>query len=139
MIACSSNVWFRDGDGAWGRGCVSDMEDLPVSKSNKVAKTKFILELQNETGDALGEMVEMVSQLEDGSFEEFETVKLRNPMDDDHEAARDVEDLITLNHLHEPAILTCLKGRFDANLIYTSTGPILIAVVMFITFCVFFC
>ncbi|CAM9226143.1 unnamed protein product, partial [Ectocarpus fasciculatus] len=56
-------------------------------------------------------------------------VKLRNPEDDDAEAARCVQDLIALNHLHEPAILTCLRGRFETNLIYTNTGPILIAVV----------
>jgi myosin-5 len=39
-----------------------------------------------------------------------------------------VNDLIDLTHLHEPAILHALRLRYDANIIYTATGPILIAV-----------
>jgi myosin-5 len=39
-----------------------------------------------------------------------------------------VDDLIELTHLHEPAILHALRLRYDSNIIYTSTGPILIAV-----------
>ena len=39
-----------------------------------------------------------------------------------------VDDLIDLTHLHEPAILHALRLRYDAGIIYTSTGPILIAV-----------
>jgi myosin heavy subunit len=39
-----------------------------------------------------------------------------------------VDDLIALTHLHEPAILHALRLRYDADIIYTSTGPILIAV-----------
>ncbi len=37
------------------------------------------------------------------------------------------DDLITLTHLHEPAVLHCLRKRFDQDKIYTNTGPILIA------------
>jgi myosin heavy subunit len=36
-------------------------------------------------------------------------------------------DLISLTHLHEPAVVYCLHQRYVANEIYTSTGPILIA------------
>jgi myosin-5 len=39
-----------------------------------------------------------------------------------------VDDLIGLTHLHEPAILHALWLRYDSDIIYTSTGPILIAV-----------
>jgi myosin-5 len=39
-----------------------------------------------------------------------------------------VDDLIGLTHLHEPAILHALRLRYDSNIIYTATGPILIAV-----------
>eukprot|EP00584_Thalassiosira_punctigera_P000378 CAMPEP_0172539274 /NCGR_PEP_ID=MMETSP1067-20121228/10496_1 /TAXON_ID=265564 ORGANISM="Thalassiosira punctigera, Strain Tpunct2005C2" /NCGR_SAMPLE_ID=MMETSP1067 /ASSEMBLY_ACC=CAM_ASM_000444 /LENGTH=2104 /DNA_ID=CAMNT_0013324925 /DNA_START=492 /DNA_END=6806 /DNA_ORIENTATION=- len=39
-----------------------------------------------------------------------------------------VHDLIGLTHLHEPAILHALRLRYDADIIYTSTGPILIAI-----------
>ena len=36
-------------------------------------------------------------------------------------------DLITLTHLHEPAVVHCLRKRYESDEIYTSTGPILIA------------
>lgn len=39
-----------------------------------------------------------------------------------------VDDLIGLTHLHEPAILHALRLRYEADIIYTATGPILIAV-----------
>ena len=39
-----------------------------------------------------------------------------------------VDDLIGLTHLHEPAILHALRLRYDSNIIYTATGPILIAI-----------
>eukprot|EP00978_Attheya_sp_CCMP212_P013093 scaffold32746_cov37-Attheya_sp.AAC.2 len=37
------------------------------------------------------------------------------------------DDLITLTHLHEPAVLYCLRKRYAYDKIYTSTGPILLA------------
>jgi hypothetical protein len=39
-----------------------------------------------------------------------------------------VDDLIELTHLHEPAILHALRLRYDSEIIYTATGPILIAI-----------
>mmetsp|Transcript_31216 Transcript_31216/g.38122 ORF Transcript_31216/g.38122 Transcript_31216/m.38122 type:complete len:1710 (+) Transcript_31216:294-5423(+) len=36
-------------------------------------------------------------------------------------------DLITLTHLHEPAVVYCLRKRYGLDKIYTSTGPILLA------------
>ena len=50
-------------------------------------------------------------------------MKLRNAVVDS-----EVEDLINLPYLHEPAILCCLQQRYDFGNIYTYTGPILIAV-----------
>ena len=38
------------------------------------------------------------------------------------------DDLITLPHLHEPAILHAIHERFTYGKIYTWTGPVLIAV-----------
>lgn len=46
----------------------------------------------------------------------------------DPEIVGGVNDLIGLTHLHEPAILHALRLRYDADIIYTATGPILIAV-----------
>eukprot|EP00548_Thalassiothrix_antarctica_P007577 CAMPEP_0194150846 /NCGR_PEP_ID=MMETSP0152-20130528/45450_1 /TAXON_ID=1049557 /ORGANISM="Thalassiothrix antarctica, Strain L6-D1" /LENGTH=2046 /DNA_ID=CAMNT_0038854157 /DNA_START=234 /DNA_END=6374 /DNA_ORIENTATION=- len=48
--------------------------------------------------------------------------KIRN------EVVGGVDDLIGLTHLNEPAILHALRLRYDSDIIYTSTGPILIAV-----------
>ena len=36
-------------------------------------------------------------------------------------------DLTNLSHLHEPAVVFCLRYRYAMNEIYTSTGPILLA------------
>ena len=36
-------------------------------------------------------------------------------------------DLITLPHLHEPSVVHCLLKRYESDIIYTATGPILIA------------
>jgi len=37
-------------------------------------------------------------------------------------------DLVTLKHFHEPAIVECLRRRFQKGWVYTATGPVLIAV-----------
>lgn len=47
---------------------------------------------------------------------------------DDDTVVGGVDDLIGLTHLHEPAILHALRLRYDSDIIYTSTGPILIAI-----------
>lgn len=47
---------------------------------------------------------------------------------DDDAVVGGVDDLIGLTHLHEPAIMHALQLRYDADIIYTSTGPILIAI-----------
>jgi myosin V len=55
--------------------------------------------------------------------QELDDVKLKNDSEDG-----DVDDLINLPYLHEPAILYCLENRYNESDIYTYTGPILIAV-----------
>ena len=37
------------------------------------------------------------------------------------------DDLISLTHLHEPAVVYCLRQRYGYDKIYTATGPILLA------------
>jgi hypothetical protein len=36
-------------------------------------------------------------------------------------------DLITLTHLHEPSVVYSLQKRYESDIIYTNTGPILLA------------
>jgi myosin-5 len=36
-------------------------------------------------------------------------------------------DLISLSHLHEPAVVECLQRRYNEDIIYTATGPVLLA------------
>lgn len=59
----------------------------------------------------------------------FDGVELANAKlsDQDRAEGRD-NDLITLPHLHEPAILHSVSERFFHGKIYTWTGPVLIAV-----------
>jgi len=47
--------------------------------------------------------------------------------DQDEEELEPPDDLINLIHLHEPALVYCLKKRFEMDKIYTFTGPILLA------------
>ena len=58
--------------------------------------------------------------------EEDDYEETANDFDNDEESGYP-DDLITLTHLHEPAVLHCLRKRFERDKIYTSTGPILIA------------
>lgn len=97
---------------------------------NAIKQSVFVLDLQDENDSIIGQ-IEVLSAPMPDSLEEYETVKLRNPEGDllnDQCAARHVHDLIALSYLHEPAIMYCLQQRFFMDRIYTSTGPILLAV-----------
>ncbi|GKY99570.1 hypothetical protein MPSEU_000911300 [Mayamaea pseudoterrestris] len=37
------------------------------------------------------------------------------------------DDLVVLQHFHEPTVVECLQHRYHKGLIYTATGPVLIA------------
>ncbi len=138
MISASRKVWFReDSNCNWLKGEVRDVSELAplaLKGGDKIAKkqctrVEFKIELQDDEGELLGEMFTLVSSPIDGSLEEYEFVKPRNEVDDDPDGADAVDDLISIQHLHEPAILSCLEKRFRRNIVYTNTGPILIAVV----------
>lgn len=65
----------------------------------------------------------------EANTKKFKGVELANTKLSDEERAEGVDDdLITLTHLHEPAILHAISERFFYNKIYTWTGPVLIAV-----------
>jgi myosin heavy subunit len=68
-------------------------------------------------------------QDEEGGERKFEGVELANVTLSDQDRAEGKDnDLITLPHLHEPAILHAISERFFHGKIYTWTGPVLIAV-----------
>ncbi len=52
---------------------------------------------------------------------------LANPAELDADKTLPPNDLITLTHLHEASVVHCLKKRYEKDIIYTATGPILIA------------
>lgn len=68
-------------------------------------------------------------QDEESGAKKFKGVELANaPLSDQDRAEGRDNDLITLPHLHEPAILHAVSERFFHGKIYTWTGPVLIAV-----------
>lgn len=60
--------------------------------------------------------------LKEGTYE-IENTRPVNTQD-----TTSIPNLIDLIHLHEPAILNALSGRYSEDTIYTYTGPILIAI-----------
>jgi len=79
--------------------------------------------------DAYGEIepfeITLTIDVESFSRDELDDIKIR---DDSTANVGSVDDLIGLTHLHEPAILHALRVRYEEDVIYTSTGPILIAI-----------
>lgn len=133
------DVWVRpDRTDNWVKAKIVSIAKYnpPVSAYRKpdleaMKQSVFILDLQDEYDNIIGQ-IEVLSAPMPNSLEEYETVKLRNPegdfQSDDKCAAQNVNDLISLSYLHEPAIMYCLQQRFLLDRIYTSTGPILLAV-----------
>ena len=118
-----SRVWISESDGeeAWILCEVTSrtnealkVQAVTVSKSQK---TSTFTRKRVET--AADEAVEL----------KYEGVELANSLLSDQEKAEGKDnDMITLPHLHEPAILHAIGDRFDRGEIYTWTGPVLIAV-----------
>ena len=80
----------------------------------------------NAYGDIEPFEITLTVDLESFSRDELDDVKIRD--DSSPHAAGSADDLIGLTHLHEPAILHALRLRYEQDVIYTSTGPILIAI-----------
>ena len=71
--------------------------------------------------------VTLTIDIDSAERDELEDIKTRD-YETTHDIVGGVDDLIGLTHLHEPAILHALRLRYDSDIIYTSTGPILIAI-----------
>lgn len=120
-------VWCRDteGDEAW---ILSEV----ISKTATELKVFAV----NNTSNIFSRP--RVKNEEDNDEEgivaiRYEGVELANARlsDEDRAEGKD-DDLITLPHLHEPALLHAVEERFMHDKIYTWTGPVLIAVNPFI-------
>mmetsp|Transcript_39271 Transcript_39271/g.59237 ORF Transcript_39271/g.59237 Transcript_39271/m.59237 type:complete len:1407 (+) Transcript_39271:381-4601(+) len=121
-MEAGAHVWISDaeGDDAWLLAEVLKRteEELKLQEVDKPGNvfTRPRLTQSTSSDDAPVEL-------------KYEGVELANtPLSDaDREEGRD-DDLITLPHLHEPAILHAVSDRFYHGKIYTWTGPVLIAV-----------
>lgn len=146
-----AHVWLRKEDSHWGwvPAVVSRKEPVTVRNVELIQLTleNDFLEVPKMKDDTKFK-VKVTVDPEQLKTADHEDVKLRNLPTSFHWAGSDpeagvlcspnnriqpkivggVHDLIGLTHLHEPAILHALRLRYDADIIYTSTGPILIAV-----------
>ncbi|KAL7538332.1 hypothetical protein ACHAWF_006065 [Thalassiosira exigua] len=135
----SAGMGRRDSDESGGRnaGCLSPFYDSDLHRSHEISG-----------GDGYYADVEpfeviLTIDVESAERDELEDVKIRDPhgrssaavdggggggASSSSHAVGGTDDLIGLTHLHEPAILHALRVRYDADVIYTSTGPILIAI-----------
>lgn len=72
--------------------------------------------------------ITLTIDLESLARDELDDIKIRDYESTNQVVVGGVDDLIGLTHLHEPAILHALLLRYEDDIIYTSTGPILIAI-----------
>eukprot|EP00545_Synedropsis_sp_CCMP1620_P000127 CAMPEP_0119012202 /NCGR_PEP_ID=MMETSP1176-20130426/6142_1 /TAXON_ID=265551 /ORGANISM="Synedropsis recta cf, Strain CCMP1620" /LENGTH=1668 /DNA_ID=CAMNT_0006965121 /DNA_START=239 /DNA_END=5245 /DNA_ORIENTATION=+ len=117
-MEAGARVWCTDTDGdeAWLFAEVVKKEDaiIHLFQVDKPGN-KFSRDISTEAA-AIGEI-------------KYKGVELANAKLSDEEKEQGLDDdLITLPHLHEPALLHAVSERFFDGKIYTWTGPILIAV-----------
>jgi myosin heavy subunit len=117
-MEAGASVWCtdKDGDEAWVLAEVLKKTDnelrLQLVEKPERKFTRPIAISDPETGER-----------------KYEGVELANaPLSDQDRAEGRDGDLITLPHLHEPAILHSISERFFHGKIYTWTGPVIIAV-----------
>lgn len=118
-----SDVWFfwqesASKTGYWKKGNVSSVNvEVSVDGSKK-----FIFGIKDLTG-------EVVSVCTKESGAEFELVKRRDvALEERSSCLAALADLTHLTHLNEPEMLECLRLRYGEDAMYTTTGPILLAV-----------
>jgi myosin V len=119
-----SLVWARcSADDDWVKGKVEKVQELSNTKQKSF---QINILVQDERGNLTGQRLSVTTGFIEQSATEFEFVKLRNTTDELN--AEHIDDLVVLSYLHEPAILWSLYSRFKHDIIYTNTGPILLAV-----------
>jgi len=122
-----ANVWCRDteSDEAW----------ILAEVSEKTPDELKLFDLNDTTNVFSRPRVKVEGDNEEEGIitVKYEGVELANArLSDEEKAEGKDDDLITLPHLHEPALLHAVAERFFSDKIYTWTGPVLIAVNPFI-------
>ncbi len=125
-----AKVWIddKDGDDAWILAEIKSRTDSTITgfyvsdNSKTFARPRVTISasaVDNNKNDNHGIAIEL----------KYEGVELANaPLSEQERKEGKDNDMITLPHLHEPAILHAIGERFDRGEIYTWTGPVLIAV-----------
>ena len=111
-------IWANDqkGDEAW-----------MLCEVLKKSDDELELQQVDKKENVFTRKVDFIDQ--ESGEKKFQGVELANTKLSDEERASGADnDLITLPHLHEPAILHAISERFFYGKIYTWTGPVLIAV-----------
>jgi len=121
-----ARVWVRSLRHAWVKGTVEERSEQNKQHVFKVRKDP--IKLYSDDEDDGPEEEEVVTVVGDSpEISSNPDMYLCNVFEDGTMLDQ-VEDLTWLTHLHEPSILQALSVRFDKDLIYTNTGPILLAV-----------
>mmetsp|Transcript_12606 Transcript_12606/g.27352 ORF Transcript_12606/g.27352 Transcript_12606/m.27352 type:complete len:1624 (-) Transcript_12606:148-5019(-) len=104
--------------------------DDPWILSKVIDRTADAIQLKHlsgEDGDSFSRPLLPSSSGEEGA--KYEGIELANAPLSEADAAEGADnDMIALQHLHEPAILHAVSERYFRGEIYTWTGPVLIAV-----------
>jgi len=109
--------------------CYEASGDDPWILSEIVDRTSDSVSLKHVAGDSADVVFSrpLISSGEQGA--KYEGVELANAPLSESDIAEGVDnDMISLQHLHEPAILHAVSDRYFRGEIYTWTGPVLIAV-----------
>lgn len=119
-----SLVWVKPtNEDEWTKAKLEKVEEATANKQKAFAVDVL---LQDSKGQLTGQRLTVTTNYVDQSTSEFELVKLRNHNDEN--SSDHIDDLVVLSYLHEPAILWSVYQRFCHDIIYTNTGPILLAI-----------
>eukprot|EP01033_Poteriospumella_lacustris_P012882 gene12883-9214_t len=119
-----SLVWVKPtNEDDWTKAKLEKVDETIANKQKAFAVDVL---LQDSKGQLTGQRLTVTTNYVDQSTSEFELVKLRNH--NDETSSDHIDDLVVLSYLHEPAILWSVYQRFCHDIIYTNTGPILLAI-----------
>lgn len=123
----------------WARGTVINDGNPSQKSSDSIgAETSIKVEIKDEDSDHNRSTVEIppkyiseggvvTANIYGNGADSDDEDGYDGGYDDEEDGPKYPDDLITLTHLHEPAVVYALRKRYALDGIYTSTGPILLA------------